>query len=97
MNIEQGKIAGDVEISNQLQMQGMFTDNVTVKKGGFLLLQGMALKSVVVEVGAIADISGTVSGDVVNNGGKINISGVIKGSILDNSGITEIMDGAIVG
>ena len=86
MNTEHGKINGDVEITSELKMHGMFTGNVTVKDGGFLILHGMATKTLIMEQGAIVEIHGTVTGDVINKGGKLSISGMVLGQIIEQAG-----------
>ena len=55
MNIEHDKIEGDIEITSELKIHGMFTGNVTVKSGGYLVLHGMATKSLIVESGAVVE------------------------------------------
>jgi cytoskeletal protein CcmA (bactofilin family) len=97
MNTENGKIEGDVEITFELKMHGMFLGNVTVKNGGYLILHGMATKSLVVEPGAAVEIFGMVIGNVINNGGKLFIAGRVNGQIIENAGITNISDNASIG
>jgi cytoskeletal protein CcmA (bactofilin family) len=97
MNTENGKIEGDIEITSELNMHGMFTGNVTVKNGGHLMLHGMATKSLYLEQGSVVEISGTVSGNVINNGGKLFVTGTIFGQIIEQAGETHIAVGASVG
>lgn len=82
MKTENGKIEGDVQVTDALQMNGMFTGNVEVLAGGHLILNGTACKSVTSKLGSILEINGTVAGDVVDEGGKIFIRGVVLGSRL---------------
>ena len=84
MQVEHGKVEGDVEITGEFQMHGMFTGNVVVKAGGSLILHGMATKSVTLESGSFVNIFGTVSGDVINNGGQLQVSGIVAGKIIKN-------------
>lgn len=97
MNTEHGKIEGDVEITSALKMHGMFAGNVTVKEGGYLVLHGMATKSLYIETGAEVEIPGTVTGDVINNGGKLSITGSISGQVVEQAGETIIAQGASIG
>jgi hypothetical protein len=97
MNTEHGNIQGDVEITSELKMHGMFTGNVTVKDGGYLILHGMATKSLIVESGAVVEVSGMISGDVINNGGKLSITGSISGQIIEQAGVTNIAENAPIG
>lgn len=96
MKTENGKIENDVEITSELTMYGMFTGNVVVKDGGTLILQGMALKTITIEEGAIVYIAGTVNGDVINKGGKVSISGTVSGKVLKQAGETNILANASI-
>ncbi|EIZ0312397.1 hypothetical protein MNO15_004664 [Vibrio parahaemolyticus] len=84
MQVEHGKIEGDVEITGEFQMHGMFTGNVVVKAGGSLMLHGMATKSVTLESGSFVNVFGIVSGDVTNNGGRLQVSGIVTGKVIEN-------------
>lgn len=97
MNTEHGKIEGDLEITSELKMHGMFTGDVTVKEGGYLIHHGMATKSLHIEAGAIVEILGTVSGNVINRGGKLLVSGSISGQVIEQGGETTITENASVG
>lgn len=97
MNNEHEKIEDDFHITSELEMHGMFTGNVTVKEGGYLILYGRATKSLYVETGAEVEIPGMVTGDVVNNGGKLSITGSISGQVVENAGETIIAQGASIG
>ncbi|OOE42695.1 hypothetical protein [Salinivibrio kushneri] len=90
-------IKGDVEITSELNMNGMFLGNVTIKDGGYLVLNGMAKKSLVVEYGAVVEIPGMVTGDVINNGGNLSISGMVCGQVIENEGTTNITENASIG
>lgn len=97
MNDQYGKVDGDIEIASELRMHGMFSGRVVVKSGGNLILHGMAGKDLIVELGAVVEISGMVVGNVINNGGKISVMGTIVGKIIENSGETLISSNASVG
>lgn len=81
MNIESGKIDGDYEVTEDLQLRGMITGSAIVKSGALLQLHGTVVKDVIVEQGGTAIINGTVSGNVINRGGSIEIYGVVYGSV----------------
>ena len=97
MQVEHGKVEGDVEIIGEYQMHGMFTGNLVVKADGSLMLHGIATKSVTLESGSFVNVLGTVSGDVINNGGELKISGIVAGKVVENSGVTVIDSSALVG
>ena len=96
MSIENGKIEGDITLSNELVLAGMATGNITVADGGILDLSGMCLQSVKVKSGGTARIQGMVHGDVVNEGGSLKISGTVHGSVQTQSGNTVVDQGAVV-
>lgn len=97
METQHGKIEGDVEVDCDLEMFGMFTGDVTVKRGGLLILHGMANKSLVVEDGAVVEIHGTVVGHVINDGGRVSIDGRVSGRVARRAGETTISSEASVG
>ncbi|WP_421221627.1 hypothetical protein [Aeromonas enteropelogenes] len=49
MQIENGKVEGDVEISSDFKMHGIYAGNVTVKSGGYLTLYGLITKNLTIE------------------------------------------------
>ena len=81
MNSESGKIDGDFEVAEDLQLHGMITGSALVKSGALLQLHGTVVKDVIVEQGGTAIINGTVGGSVINRGGSIEIYGVVHGSV----------------
>ncbi|MCT8871560.1 hypothetical protein [Shewanella xiamenensis] len=83
MKTENGKIEGDVIINDRLQMNGMFTGNVTVENGAHLILNGMATKSVTLKNGGYLEVNGMVIGDIYNHGGSLVVKGVVKGVVKD--------------
>ena len=90
MQIEYGKIDGDIEIASDFEMHGMFTGAVTVKDGGFLVLHGTA-KTIIVENGSTVEIPGMVTGNVINLGGYLKVSGMICGALIRQAGQTDIL------
>lgn len=79
MKFENGKIDGDIQIAEPIEMHGMFTGNVTVVPGGFLKLHGMACKSVTCKGGGKLVVHGTISGDLIDAGGDIEVRGMVRG------------------
>ncbi len=83
MKIEHGKIEGDIEIDSDLKMHGMFTGNVTVKRGGHLILHGLAAQDLITEPDSKVEIKGMVKGNVINKGGQFSVSGMVSGRLLE--------------
>ncbi len=78
MQTENGKIEGNVSINGSLQMNGMFTGDVTVENGAYLILNGMATQSVTLKKGGSLEVNGTVVGVIYNQGGSLVVKGVVK-------------------
>lgn len=95
MQIENGKIEGDVELKGKLQLNGMITGSATVLDGAVMHLHGMVLKDLTVEQGADVVVRGMVNGTVTNNGGKLSVHGTV-GAVSELSGETYIAPNAIV-
>ncbi len=74
MQIEEGTIEGDYELSSELKMLGMFSGDVTVKDGGHLILYGIAAKDIIIEAGGTVEVNGMIKGKVANNGGTLTVS-----------------------
>ena len=96
MAIEQGKIDGDLQVSDSYVLQGMVTGNVFVLSGGHLTLQGMCGRDLVVNEGGVALVEGTVLGNVRNQGGTLQVSGVVSGQLISSHGQTQVVPGAVV-
>ncbi len=78
MQTENGKIEGNVSINGSLQMNGMFTGDVTVENGAYLILNGMATQSVTLKKGGSLEVNGTVVGAIYNQGGSLVVRGMVK-------------------
>jgi hypothetical protein len=94
---EHGKVEGDLLVTENLDLHGMVTRNVTVANGATLLLHGMICGDLVLEKGGNVDLFGTVGGDVTNHGGILRIYGVVSGDLYRLAGTTEIQPDAKVG
>lgn len=81
MPVERGKIEGAVELSDELQLDGMVAGDVTVLDGGHLILRGTCCKNLLIRPGGTVDLYGTVSGDVTNQGGFLEVHGIIRGKL----------------
>lgn len=62
-----------------------------------LVLSGTVCGNVVIENGATADVTGTVVGTVVNDGGELAVAGMIGGVRSSPIARTDIRSGAVVG
>jgi hypothetical protein len=96
MRIERGKIEGDVEIREDLELHGMIAGSATVKDGARLDLNGTVTGDLVVEEGATVILRGTVAGDVTNRGGELAIYGMIDGRLIRVAGTTEVDPDAVI-
>jgi len=81
MDIEHGKIEGNVCLDYELILHGMVTGNITVIRNGVLVLHGTCCRDLVVEKGAQAYLHGTVGGDVLNRGGRLEVYGTVGGYV----------------
>lgn len=96
LQIENGKIDHPIQVDGPLALYGMALCNIHVLPGGKLSLFGMACDGVTVEAESWAILNGTVTGDVVNNGGDIFISGLVNGRVVQNAGSTVVHPNALV-
>lgn len=85
MKTEHGKIEGDYEVTDEFDLHGMITGNVTILKHGKLILHGTISKNLTIMKDGSAQIYGTVIGDVNNQGGHLEIdpTAEINGDIFD--------------
>lgn len=97
MKVEHGKIEGDLRLDYDLFLRGKVTGNITIVKGGNLVLLGMCEKNIIVEAGAEAYLHGTVVGNVLNQGGYLEVYGTTGGHVdTTEDGTTFIDPNAIV-
>ena len=96
MKTENGKVEGDLLVSEDLNMNGMVTGNITVSNGASLKLNGMCLNNVIVEKSSHAEINGMINGDLINNGGSLDVHGSINGDINSFSGESNVSHSAHV-
>jgi cytoskeletal protein CcmA (bactofilin family) len=94
MRVEQGKLEGSLEVSDELNLQGMATGNVTVVLGGVLILNGMCCGNLLLESGSRVELHGMVLGDVLNRGGELAVYGIVNGSVRTDSGQTFVSPNA---
>jgi hypothetical protein len=95
MVVENGKIERSFCLTEELELHGMATRDVTVAANGVLHLHGMISGNLAVEAGGRAFVHGTVVGAVINNGGYIEIEGSV-GQIVENGGNTRVSASAHV-
>lgn len=96
MQLEHGRIDGDIEVSSGFSLYGMACGNIVVKSGGLLLLYGMCTKNIVVQAGGAAKLYGMVKGDVLNQGGALEVHGTVHGHVITESGNSVISPSASV-
>ena len=87
---------GDLTISEPQTVSSQVDGNVTVTKGGVLILYGQVVGDLTVEPGGQAQVYGQVAGDLINLGGTVTVYGMVQGELVDNGGETEAVSGAFV-
>ena len=93
MHIENGQIDGDIEVTQDFQLNGVVNGNVSVISGATFILNGIVMKDINITATSSCNLNGTVMGNVVNNGGTVNIEGVVNGIII---GSTNISPNAVI-
>ena len=91
MQTEHGKIVGNLDVENELEMHGMITGDAIVRAGGILHLHGMVCGNLIVEEGGVAYLHGSVTDNALNRGGILKIYGMVNG-YLDQSLGTTLLD-----
>lgn len=87
MREERGQIAGDVVVSDEMELWGNVGGNVTVANGGKFYLRGAIYGNMVVEPGGRVHIFGQIKGDVtIHKKTKLVHSGVIGGDLINEGG-----------
>ena len=97
MQIEKGKIEGDVAVEGDFQLDGMINGSAYVKQGGRFYLKGMVVGGLTVEEGGHAEVRGMVNGDATNVGGTLEVYGMVLGAVRGSSVSTFVDSNAIVG
>ena len=96
MKSENGKIDGDLVVSENLRLNGMVTGNIKIIDDAELHLSGMCLGTLNLEGSSSVYVHGMVKGDINNPEGYLHVGGVVKGNVISGTGDTEISSGAVV-
>jgi hypothetical protein len=96
MDIEHGKIEGDLHVQDEFRLHGLVTGNIFVSPKGILHLHGLCAGNVYVEKDGFAYIHGTISKNLENRGGYIEVWGTITGKVYTVEGETKIDDDAVI-
>jgi hypothetical protein len=87
MREERGRIAGNVTISESIELWGSIGGTCTVVDGGKLYVRGAVYGDLIVEDGGRCHVFGNVTGTVtVQDGAKVIISGVVAKDVINNGG-----------
>lgn len=86
------KSKGVIKVSGYKNESGII-DGVILSEGSSFDFSGICNGDIIINKNSIAVISGTVSGSIINNGGKVTIEGVMN-KVIANAGITTI-DGIV--
>ncbi|MES2705377.1 MAG: hypothetical protein V4726_02130 [Verrucomicrobiota bacterium] len=97
MRIEHGKLTGDQNITEDLDLQGIIYGSAEVQPGIALHMGGTITENLLILPGGICKLDGMVFGNVHNRGGILRILGTIKGELTGEGGSTEIDPQAVIG
>ena len=87
MREERGQIAGDLIVTEPLELWGNVGGTVTVKEGGKFYLRGSILGNLIVQYGGRVHIYGQVHGSVtLFDNTKVIHSGMIAGDLINDGG-----------
>ena len=87
MREERGTIAGDLTVSDDLELWGTVGGNLIVAEGGKCYMRGAVYGDILVEYGGRLHIFGRVVGSLtVNRGAKVIHSGVLGGDATNKGG-----------
>ncbi len=76
MKVMLDTIEGSVLLNEDFELLGVVTGSVTVARGAHLKMDGLIMCDLVVLEGGSADITGTVMGYVINDGGRVKMRGL---------------------
>lgn len=94
MREERGRIAGDMVVSEPLELWGSVGGNVTVVDGGKFYMRGAIYGDLVVQDGGRVHVFGNITGNlIVHEGAKVIHSGVV-GRDAVNEGGRLVVEGA---
>jgi len=96
MDVEHGKIEGNLQVQKEFNLHGLVTGNIIVLSGGILHLHGLCGGNVYVEKDGVAYIHGTISKHLENRGGYVEVWGSIAGNVFTLDGETKIDDDAVI-
>ena len=87
MREERGQIAGDLIVSEPMELWGNVGGSVTIKEGGKFYLRGSILGDLIVQYGGRVHIYGQVHGNVtIFDNTKLIHSGRIAGDLINDGG-----------
>jgi cytoskeletal protein CcmA (bactofilin family) len=87
MREERAKIAGNVDISEPVNLWGSIGGNVRVRDGGKLYVRGAIYGNLTVETGGRCHVFGNVQGNlIVESDAKVIHSGVLGGNAVNHGG-----------
>lgn len=85
-----------IDIMQATAYRGILNGSITVKENVLFVLYGTVVNNVYLESGSIVEIYGTVSKDIINQGGTLKIHGVINGTVYNLKGELTIDKNALV-
>lgn len=64
MNTENGKIEGNINITEDFQLNGVVTGSASVINGAYFKLNGVVSKVLTIAAGSSVDVNGVVKGNI---------------------------------
>ena len=87
MREERGQIAGDLTVSDKLDLWGNVSGDVIVVEGGKLYARGSILGNLIVQYGGRVHVYGQVHGDIhLFDNTKLIHSGRVAGDVINDGG-----------
>jgi hypothetical protein len=96
MRVVSNVINDALVVDDEIQINGVATNNIAVVAGGILHLCGICVKDIHVGAGGTAKLMGMVNGNVVNDGGILEVLGTVHGSVSTLRGQTTVSSHAVV-
>ncbi len=69
-------VEGSIVLTENTEILGVVTGNVTVSGGARVIMDGMVMGDFVVLEGSSAEVTGTVAGYIINDGGSLKVRGL---------------------
>ena len=96
MRLFNDKIEGNTSINEDTQLNGMIVGDTTVLENTMFELNGMIVGNLIIKKSSTVYLYGTVTRDVVNEGGRLEVFGTVNGKVFRKDGDTLVDSRAII-